>query len=143
MKKTFMSLVSIALLWVFWARMFLAYSGKSWNRRTGRPREPLSFVGLPTLLPPGLSSLAKGNRGVLGHFYSHIAFDSGSVSSVSLPTMSSAPGTSEHGSHFPANRIAPVRAALIPQQLPTGSWMLPLTEHIQAKLSSERPSLGL
>lgn len=107
MKKTFMSLVSIALLWVFWALMLLAYSGKSWNRRTGRPREPFSVIWLPTALPPGLSSLAKGKRGVLGHFYSHIAFDSGSVSSVSFPTMSSAPGTSEHGSQFPASRIAP------------------------------------
>lgn len=45
---------------------------------------------------------------MLGHFYSHIAFDSGSVSSLSLPTMSSVPGTSEHESQFPANRIAPV-----------------------------------
>lgn len=108
MKKTFMSLVSIALLWVFWALMLLVYSRKAWNRRTGRPREPFSFIQLPKPRPPGFNSLTKGKQGVLGHFYSNIAFDSGSVSSVSLPAMSSAPGTSEHGSQFPANRMAPV-----------------------------------
>lgn len=36
MKKTFMSLVSMALLWVFWALILLAYSKKAWNRRTER-----------------------------------------------------------------------------------------------------------
>lgn len=45
---------------------------------------------------------------MLGHLHSHVAFDSGSVSSLSLPTMNPAPGPSEHESQFPAHGITQV-----------------------------------
>lgn len=61
-------------------------------------------------LPSGPSALMKGKQGMLGRFPSRIAFDSGTVSGVSVPTRSSAPGISEHEIWFLASPITQIES---------------------------------